>query len=53
MDYSEVESKRFGLKVFKGFVEDISTKELLNEIHEKNVELAIIRVPVEKQFHIT
>lgn len=52
MTYSNLESKRFGMRVFRGKINEISEKQVLSNIIENEVDLAILRVPASKQYQI-
>ena len=52
MHYSDSESRRFQLQVYRDHIEDIHLKEIIQEIESKNIDLAILRIPAEKQYQI-
>lgn len=52
MNYSEIESKRFGLRVVRGQVERLDLDALLLEIDTLRADVAMVRVPVTKQYTI-
>ena len=43
--YSEIESKRFGLRVFRGQYEKFDMADVLRIVHEKNFDIIIVRYP--------
>lgn len=51
--YSDPESKRFGMRVFRGTINDINEKLILSAIIENEVDLAILRLPASKQYQIS
>ncbi|MGI6235750.1 MAG: GNAT family N-acetyltransferase [Christensenellales bacterium] len=53
MTYSDVESKRFGMRVFRGTIDEINEKQILSSIIENKVDMAILRIPVSKQYQIS
>lgn len=53
MTYSDVESKRFGMRVFRGTIDEINEKQILSSIIENKVDLAILRIPASKQYQIS
>lgn len=50
---SPLDSNRFGLRIFRGNVEQINEQHLLSTILKENIDIAIIRLPSEKQFQIS
>jgi hypothetical protein len=52
MEYSKSESKRFGLNIYRDNIKEINAREILNEIKSKDIDLAILRLPAEKQFQV-
>lgn len=50
--YSEIESNRFGMNVFRGNVETLDLQQLLNEMDEYNADMIIVRIPCEKMVEI-
>lgn len=48
--FAHVESHRFGLRVFRGTAREINEKKILAEVIEDEIDVAILRVPSEKQF---
>ena len=47
--YSPVESNRFGLKVYRGLLDDINPDKILYTILKENIDVAIFRIPAERQ----
>lgn len=45
MDYSEPDSKRFGIRVYRGTLDDIHEEYLLKDILRERIDVAIIRFP--------
>lgn len=52
MNYSEVESRRFGLDIYRGYIDSVDEKELLKDLITADVDIAILRLPVEKSTEI-
>jgi RimJ/RimL family protein N-acetyltransferase len=49
LDYSPIESSRFGMRVYRGIVDEINPNMILSNIISEKVDVAIIRLPSEKQ----
>ena len=49
LKYSPIESRRFGLRIYRGLLDDINPDEILSTILRQNVDVAIISIPVEIQ----
>jgi len=49
LNHSLIESKRFDLKVYRGVIDDINPKEILSTVLKENIDVAIIRIPSERQ----
>jgi acyl dehydratase/ribosomal protein S18 acetylase RimI-like enzyme len=52
MEYSEVETRRFGFRIFRGKILEIDDKAITAAILEQEPDIAILRVPSSKQFQI-
>ncbi|OYD17465.1 hypothetical protein CH330_00040 [candidate division WOR-3 bacterium JGI_Cruoil_03_51_56] len=52
MKYSDIETKRFGFRIYRGVVNDVNEKAILSAILENGVDIAILRVPSQRQFQI-
>nr|NJM03661.1 hypothetical protein [Desulfobacula sp.] len=50
LNFSEVESKRFGLKVYRGSIEDIKPSAIVDFTLQEGIDVAIIRIPTEKNY---
>lgn len=53
LSYSGVESRRFDMRVFRGHLDSIDPLWLLAEVIEQEVDLAILRIPADKQHQLT
>jgi len=49
LKYSPIESRRFGLRVYRGVLDDINPKEILSTVIKQSIDVAIIRIPAERQ----
>lgn len=49
LKYSPIESRRFGLRIYRGVLDDINPKEILSTILKQNIDVAIISIPAERQ----
>ena len=49
LKYSPIESRRFGLRIYRGVIDDINPKEILSTVIKQNIDVAIIRIPAERQ----
>ena len=49
LNYSPIESKGLNLKVYRGVLDDINPHEILSTVLRENIDVAIIRVPAERQ----
>lgn len=47
--FSPVESRRFGLKVYRGDIDDINPTKIIALILKENIDVTIFRIPSEKQ----
>lgn len=45
LNFAKEESQRFGIRVFRGMAEEIDEKEILHDVIESEVDLAILRIP--------
>ena len=52
LTYSDVESKRFGMRVFRGMMDEIDSDQILSTLIEYEVDLAILRIPASRQYQI-
>jgi|GEM_PF-1547019 len=52
LSYSGVESRRFGMRVFRGHLDSIDPAQLLAVIVEQEVDLAILRLPAARQHQV-
>ena len=50
--YSDVDSNRFNLNIFRGQIEDIDEEKVEREIAPNNIDVLIFRVPVRKTIPI-
>lgn len=48
LDFSEIESKRFGLKIYRGSIENIEPAEIIDFTLKEGVDVTIFRIPCEK-----
>ena len=48
--YSDVDSNRFNLNIFRGQIEDIDEKKVNEEIIQNNIDVLIFRIPSQKQY---
>jgi RimJ/RimL family protein N-acetyltransferase len=53
MYFSEIESKRFDFNIYRNYSDEIELEKILLEIKEKKVDIAILRIPLEKQFQLS
>ena len=49
LNYAPIESRRFGLRVYRRVLYDINPEEILSTILKQNIDVAIIRIPAERQ----
>lgn len=49
LNYSPIESCRFGMRVYRGNVDEIDEKMILSNIVTEKIDVAILRIPSEKQ----
>lgn len=49
LNYSPIESKGLGLKVYRGVVDDINPEEILSTVLKENIDVVIMRIPAERQ----
>ena len=49
LKYSPIESRRFGLRIYRGVLDDINPEEILSTVLKQNIDVAIISIPAERQ----
>ncbi len=49
LSYSELESRRFGLRVFRGHLQEIRDKDLLSFLVKERADVVIFRIPAEER----
>lgn len=47
VNYSHLESKRFGLNIYRGVIDGIDIKSLKKNVINNNIDILILRIPVE------
>ena len=52
MRYSELESARFGLRVFRHVTEDLDVRALQQELSDARADIGILRMPSAKQYQL-
>jgi hypothetical protein len=51
--FSPIETKRFGLRVYRGIINDINPLEILSAVIKENIDVAIVRIPAGKENALT
>ena len=51
--FSPIETKRFGLRVYRGVLDDISPLKILSVVIKENIDVAIVRIPAGKEGALT
>jgi len=49
LNYAPIESRRFGLRIYRGVLDEINPEEILSTILKQNIDVAIISIPAERQ----
>lgn len=53
MNYSSLESDRFGLRILRGSSASFDTQQLLQKIEEERADIAILRIPTSEQYRLS
>ena len=52
MEYSEVDSRRFGMRIFRATLAEVREQEIFSDLLENRVDIAILRFPTSQQVNL-